>query len=59
MNKYLVAIHHFFSGYENFIVEAYNKAEALEKAKEEARRYGSGNYNINDAKVVKKIQKGK
>lgn len=56
MNKYLVAIRHFFRGYENFTVEAHNKAGALEKAKEEARRYGSGNYNINDAKVVKKIR---
>lgn len=59
MNKYVVAIYRYFNGYHNFTVEATNKADALEKAKEEARRYGSGNYNINDSKVVKKLQKGK
>ena len=57
MNKYVVAIYHYFRGYQHFTVEAANKADALEKAKEEARRYGGGNYNINDSKVVKKLQK--
>lgn len=55
MNKYIVAVFHYFSGYQNFTVEAMNKAEALEKAKKEA--IIRGNYNINDAKVIKKLQK--
>ena len=59
MNTYLVAIYHYFRGYQNFTVEAENKKDALAKAKEKTRRYGSGNYNINDVKVVKKLQEGK
>ena len=58
MHKYIVAIFHYFSGYQNFTVEAKNKASALEKAKKEA--IIRGNFNINDAKVIKKLQnKGK
>ena len=56
MNNYIVEIYHYFRGYQKFKVEAVNKAEALEKAREEARRYGSGNYNFDDAKVVKKTK---
>lgn len=56
MNKYVVAIYQYFSGYQNFVVEASNKSEALEKAKIEAKLYGSGNYNVNDAKVLKKLK---
>ncbi len=56
MNNYIVAIYHYSRGYQNFKVEAVNKANALEKAKEEARIYGSGNYNLDDAKVVKKCR---
>lgn len=58
MHKYIVAIYHYFSGYQNFTVEATNKSEAIEKARKEA--IILGNYNINDAKVLKKLQnKGK
>lgn len=56
MNKYVIAIYHYFSGYQNFTVEAENKADALEKGKVQARRSGGENYNLNDAKVVKKIR---
>ena len=56
MNKYVIAIYHYFSGYQNFTVEAENKADALEKGKVQARRCGGENYNLNDAKVVKKIR---
>lgn len=54
MHKYIVAIFHYFRGYENFTVEAINKTEAIEKAKKEA--IIRGNYNINDVKVLKKLQ---
>ena len=47
MNKYSVAIYHYFKGYQTFVIEAKNKAE----------KYGSGNYNINDAKIIKKLRK--
>lgn len=56
MNKYVVAIRHYFSGYQNFTIEALNKAEAMEKVKAEAEKYGNGNYNINDIKVLKKLK---
>lgn len=56
MNEYIVAIKHYFWGYENFIVEAENKSSALEKAKEKAARY-SGNYDISNAKVIRKCKK--
>ena len=55
MNKYVVGIRHFFSGYDNFVVMANNKKEAIEKAKAKAKRFGSGNYDIEDIKFVKKI----
>lgn len=58
MHKYIVAVFHYFNGYQNFTVEAENKANALEKAKYEA--ILRGNFNITDAKVIKKLQnKGK
>lgn len=58
MHKYIVAVYHYFSGYQNFTVEATNKSEAIEKARKEA--IILGNYNINDVKVLKKLQnKGK
>lgn len=57
MNKYIVAVYHYFSGYHNFIVNGENKADALMKAKLEAERLG--NYNTNDAKVIKKVKKDK
>lgn len=57
MNKYVVAIYHYFSGYQNFTVNAENKTEALKNAKEEAKKQGSGNYDLNNAKVIKKLQR--
>ena len=56
MNNYIVSIFHYFQGYQNFKVKAENKADAIEKAKDEARIYGGGNYNLNDIKV-KKVSK--
>ena len=57
MKKYLVAIRHFFEGYRTFEIEADNKSDALVKGKEYVGRIGSGNYNIDDAKVIKKLKK--
>lgn len=57
MSCYTVAIYHYFSGYQNFTVDAENKADALVKAKEEAKKHGGGNYNLDDAKVIKKNRK--
>lgn len=54
MNKYLVAIRHFFDGYRTFEIEADNKSNALVKGKKYVERIGGGNYDLNDAKVVKK-----
>ena len=57
MNKYLVAIRHFFEGYKTFEIDADNKLDALIKGREYVRRIGGGNYNIDDAKVIKKLKK--
>lgn len=57
MNKYLVAIRHFFDGYRTFEIEADNKSNALVKGKDYVGRIGGGNYDLNDAKVVKKLKK--
>lgn len=57
MNKYLVAIRHFFDGYRTFEIDADDKSDALIKGREYVRRIGGGNYDINDAKIIKKLKK--
>ena len=57
MNKYLVAIRHFFEGYKTFEIDADNKSDALIRGKEYVGRIGSGNYDLDDAKVIKKLKK--
>lgn len=57
MNKYLVAVRHFFEEYRFFEIEAENKSDALIKGKEYVRRIGGEDYNLNDAKVIKKLKK--
>lgn len=54
MNKYIVPIKRFFSGYELFKVEAECKEDALKIAKKHAITFGSGNYNFNDIGKIKK-----
>ena len=56
MNKYIVNVYRYFSGYQEFIVEAENKSDAIEKIKAKVKTSGDGNYNINDIKVVKKLK---
>ena len=57
MNKYLVAIRHFFEGYRTFEIEADDKSDAIVKVKEYVRRTGGGNYNLDDVNVIKKLKK--
>lgn len=56
MSIYVVAIYQYFSGYKNFTVDAENKDDAIKKAKEKVKKYGNGNFNLDDAKVVKKCK---
>lgn len=60
MNKYMMAIRHYFRGYECFEVKALNKEDAIEKAKEyvknEPRFSCGGNYKLNDIKCIKKLK---
>lgn len=58
MNRYLMEIYRYFSGYEPFEIEAENKADALVKAKEYAEKHicWGGNYNSNDIRCVKKLK---
>ena len=60
MNRYLMKVYHYFSGYEHFEIEAENKEDAVEKGKEFVRheskyRFG-GNYNLNDVQCIKKLK---
>lgn len=60
MHKYLMEVRHYFLGYEQFIIEAENKTDAVEKGKLFVLRnwkYGGGNYNRNDVRCVKKLKK--
>lgn len=59
MPSYIITIPRYFGGYVEYTIEATNKAEALEKAKEKGRREGSGNYKTEEAKVRKKIKERK
>lgn len=59
MNKYLMAVRHYFRGFEEFEIEAENKEEARKKAAIFVRqdsRFISDNYDKNDIKVIKKIK---
>lgn len=60
MNKYLVEIYHYFSGYKTFIIEALNKKDAITKARayiEHNIIYSDGNYDTNRIRCIKKIRK--
>lgn len=60
MNKYLMKIEGYFSGWKEFEVEAENKLDAIAKAKEFCNthtEYGiGGNYKLNSIKCIKKIK---
>ena len=59
MNKYIMAVRHYFAGWEEFEIEAENKQDALVKSKEflnKSSKYScGGNYNLKDIKCIKKI----
>ena len=58
MNKYLIEIAKFFGGTKEFIIEAENKQEALEKAKAYVEKsYEFDNCKTSTIRVVKKLQK--
>ena len=60
-NRYQCSINHFTGSKVLFEVEAVDKTDALEKAKEHARKHiqWGGNYLENTIKVIMKIQKKK
>ena len=59
MNKYLMRIERYFSGWEQFEIEAENKQDAIVKAKEYYKKhpiYGhGGNYKFDSIECVKKL----
>lgn len=61
MNKYLMRIEGYFSGWEEFEIEAENKQDAIVKANEYCRnnhKYAhGGNYKFKSIECVKKLQK--
>ena len=59
MNQYLMEIKRWFAGSSQFVIEAENKADALEKAKAyvcKTQPYCFGDYNKNDIRCVKKLK---
>ena len=59
MHKYLMEVRRYFYGYEQFVIEAENKQDAVEKGKLYVLRnwkYSGGNYNCNDVRCVKKMK---
>lgn len=59
MRKYLMEVRHYFSGYEQFVIEAENKLDAVEKGKLyvlQDWKYSGGNYDRNSVRCVKKIK---
>ena len=58
MNKYLMKIYRYFSGYEEFTIEAETKKDAVVKAISYVRqniKYCSGDYNLKDVRCIKKL----
>lgn len=59
MHTYLMEIRHYSSGYEQFVIEAESKKDAVEKGKLFVLRswkYDGGNYDRNDVRCVKKLK---
>lgn len=59
MNLYLMKVRKWFGGYDEFEIEAENKAQALEKGRIyvlQSPEYGWGSHNTNDVVCVKKIR---
>lgn len=60
MNKYLMRIQGYFSGWDEFEISAENKQDAIVKATEYCKsdsKYGiGGNYRLNTIECVKKLK---
>lgn len=60
MNRYLMRIEAYFSGWDEFEIEAENKQDAMIKAKELCRtssKYGiGGNYKFDSIECIKKLK---
>lgn len=61
MNKYLMRIEGYFSGWKQFEIEAENKKDAVAKAREYCKshsEYGhGGNYKLDSIECIKKLKK--
>ena len=58
MNKYLMKIYKYFSGYEEFTIEAETMKDAIIRAVAFARKeikYCSGDYNLKDVRYIRKL----
>lgn len=58
MNKYIMKIYKYFTGYEEFVIEAENMKYAIVRAVAFVRKeikYCSGDYNLKDVRYVRKI----
>lgn len=60
MNKYLMKIEGYFSGWKEFEIEAENKRDAVEKATEFCKKSSEfgigGNYKLSSITCVKKLK---
>ena len=62
MNQYLMSVYRYFNPRETFVIEAENKENAVRKGKiyvRQSPRFFGGNYDLNDVRCVKKINKNK
>ena len=62
MNKYLMKIYKYFTGYEEFTIEAENMNDAIVRAVAFVRKEVkdcSGDYNLKDVRYIRKLQCGK
>ena len=62
MNQYLMSVHRYFNPRETFVIEAENKEDAVRKGKiyvRQSSQFFGGNYDLNDVKCIKKINKKK
>jgi hypothetical protein len=60
MNKYLMRIKGYFSGWNHFEIEANNKQDAIIKAKDYCKnnsKYSGGNFIFDSIECVKKLKR--
>lgn len=63
MNRYLMAVYHFFRGYENFEIEAMSKQDAINRGKDFVKNKSyytfGGNYQLDNVICIKKLKPSK